>query len=91
MVFYKSGKWKSKRDKIFRRDKYLCQECIRHGKTTQADTVHHIKPLESNPELYLDSKNLISLCKSCHNSMHDRVTNELTDKGMQLLRRIYRE
>ena len=39
--FYKSKKWKTKRQSILRRDEYLCRECKRYGKTTPATTVHH--------------------------------------------------
>lgn len=86
--FYKSKKWKKKRQSILKRDEYLCRECKRYGKTTQATTVHHILPLEQRPDLKLHTINLISLCESCHNQMHDRNTNELTEKGLQWVERI---
>ena len=88
---YKSAKWKRKREVILKRDKYLCRECKRYGKTTQANTVHHIKPVEANPELRYDNSNLYSCCSSCHNTFHDRLTDELTEKGLGLLSRIDRE
>lgn len=80
--FYKSKKWKRKRENILRRDEYTCQECKRYGKTVQANTVHHIFPLENYQELKLVNDNLISLCDKCHEAMHNRFTNELTDKGI---------
>ena len=86
--FYKSTKWKAKRTNILKRDNYMCQECKRYGKTTGATTVHHVKPLEFNLELRLDSNNLISLCSVCHDKMHDRTNNELTDLGKKLIERI---
>ena len=88
---YKTSRWKKKRERILKRDNYECRECRRYGKTTQANTVHHIKPVEHYPELMYISKNLISLCGSCHNEMHDRITDELTAKGLALLERTYRE
>ena len=81
MKFYKSSKWRKKRETILRRDNYLCQECKRYGKTTPAQTVHHIYPLERHPELALVSANLVSLCNECHERMHDRLTGELTPVG----------
>lgn len=81
MNFYKTKRWRSKRDKVLRRDEYLCRECKRYGKTTPATTVHHILPLETNPELGLVSRNLISLCSKCHDSFHDRTTGQLTELG----------
>ena len=87
MDFYKSTKWKHKRERILRRDEYICQECKRYGRTTPATTVHHILPLEQRPDLKLNNQNLISLCSKCHDSMHDRNTNELTKKGLQWVER----
>lgn len=81
MSFYKSKKWQTKREKILRRDEYLCQECRRYGRTTAATTVHHIYPVEQYPQWQMMSWNLISLCTACHDKMHDRATGVLTALG----------
>lgn len=86
--FYKSIKWKHKREIIFKRDEYLCQECKRYGKTTSATIVHHIYPLEQKPELGLVNENLISLCNTCHDKMHNRTGYELSELGLEWVRRI---
>lgn len=86
--FYKSERWKKKRFTILRRDQYECRECKRYGRVTAATTIHHIHPYEHYPELKLDTGNLLSLCSTCHNSMHDRVTNELTVKGLEWVLRV---
>ena len=83
MRLYKTKRWERKRAAVLRRDEYLCQECKRYGKTTQATTVHHIYPLEDYPELALVGDNLISLCNACHERMHDRMTGEITELGKQ--------
>lgn len=88
MNFYKSKRWKRKRGVILRRDEYLCRQCKRYGKTTQASTVHHINPLEVSPELALINDNLVSLCNSCHELMHDRVNDRLTHLGTEWLVRV---
>jgi 5-methylcytosine-specific restriction endonuclease McrA len=80
---YKSKKWKQFRKKILRRDKYLCRECNRYGKTTGANTVHHCIPVSEDPELKYNSNNLISLCESCHEKMHDKFDNSLTAAGQR--------
>ena len=69
-TFYKSRAWQRKREAILRRDKYICQNCKRYGRKTEATTVHHIKHLEDAPELALDNDNLVSLCAACHNKLH---------------------
>ncbi|WP_072328594.1 MULTISPECIES: HNH endonuclease [unclassified Paenibacillus] len=79
--FYKSRRWGKKREKILRRDEYRCRECTRYGKSVPATTVHHCNPLEHAPELALASWNLVSMCGSCHDSLHDRKTNVLTEAG----------
>jgi len=88
MKFYKSTAWKRKREKVLRRDEYLCRECRRYGKTVPATTVHHIYPAEQYPQWRLESWNLVSLCTACANAMHDRTTGELTELGRDWQRRI---
>ena len=68
--FYKSKPWKSMRKAVLRRDKYLCVECKRYGRLTQATTVHHVKHYDEYPELGLVPANLKSLCDACHNRAH---------------------
>ena len=90
-VFHKTIKWKSKREKILKRDEYMCRECKRYGKTTEATMVHHVIPLDQRIDLGLNSKNLISLCKVCHGKMHDRVSDLLTILGNAWVDRIYKK
>ena len=86
--FYKTKAWKRKRAKILRRDEYMCQESKRYGKTVPATTIHHVYQIEYYPELALEDWNLISLCETQHNAMHDRVTHELTELGQQWQERV---
>lgn len=88
---YKSKRWIKKRERILRRDEYLCQQSKRYGRSEQATTVHHIYQIEYYPELAFEDWNLISLTERQHNSMHDRVTHELTALGMEWQRRRERE
>lgn len=83
MNFYKTKAWRSKRVKILRRDQYECRECKRYGNSRTATTVHHCNPLEEQPDLRLTTWNLLSLCDTCHDKMHDRVNNKLTELGEQ--------
>lgn len=69
-AFYGSARWKRTRQKILRRDGYMCQICKRYGKLTEAAEVHHIEHLEDNPKRAFDPDNLISLCKACHRRQH---------------------
>lgn len=88
--FYSTAVWKSKRKKILRRDGYCCRECKRYGKNTEATTVHHVYPLLHRSELRLMNWNLLSLCSKCHDKMHDRTNDELTELGLQWVERVER-
>lgn len=64
--FYHKPAWRRMRKQALQRDHYLCQECLRSGKITQATEVHHIMDLEHFPSLALEISNLESLCWNCH-------------------------
>ena len=89
--FYKLPRWNKLRADILRRDGYMCRESARYGKRAEATTVHHIFPREEFPEYQWEPWNLISLAGDIHDSMHDRVTGALTERGDDLLRRTARK
>lgn len=87
MIDYKSKRWELKRNKILKRDKYICQESKRYGKRIDAEMVHHIWPADDYPEYAWEDWNLISLSNKAHNKMHVRSTKELTAIGEALRQR----
>lgn len=88
---YYSKRWKRLREKILKRDNYLCQYSKRYGRRTQANTVHHIYPTEKYPEYQWCEWNLISLSSEAHNMMHDRDSHELTELGISLQKKLNRQ
>ena len=88
--FYKLPRWLRLRESILRRDGYMCVESRRYGVRAEATTVHHIFPRDEFPEYQWEPWNLVSLAGDVHDSMHDRATGALTEKGAQLLRRTAR-
>lgn len=72
--FYKSSSWQSLRTYVLKRDRYLCQYCIKVGKITTCNTVHHIIEIKDDFNKALDMDNLITLCHECHNKEHNRFT-----------------
>lgn len=70
-VFRSSNEWKKIRKKIINRDKH----CLICGSTDHLE-VHHIIPLDVNWELRKEKLNLITLCKSHHNLVHNGVFNQ---------------
>jgi len=89
--FYTGEKWRRKRRAILRRDGYQDQVMRRYGKAAEATIVHHIFPLDEYPEYRYADWNLISVSMATHNQLHDRESDELTDMGVELLRRTARK
>lgn len=68
--FYHSQEWQALRRQALERDRHLCQICLRKGKLTFANTVHHIKPIRAFKGRKLELDNLLTVCPSCHNKIH---------------------
>ena len=58
-----SKKYKEWREKIFKRDNWICQNCNVRGGQLEAD---HIKPFAQYPKLRFEVGNGRTLCKKCH-------------------------
>lgn len=56
-----------------------------------ADIVHHIFPVKEFPEYQYCLWNLISVSRSTHNLFHDRNSDELTEIGQEVLRRLCKQ
>ena len=68
---------------IQERDDYQCQCCSKEKTTPYNMHAHHIVPREHFPEMALDLSNGITLCFSCHRSLHGDL-NRLTMAGIKL-------
>lgn len=56
--------WQKLRLWVLRRDRYLCQECLRNGRVTPATEVDHIKPkFEGGTD---EACNTQGICRLCH-------------------------
>lgn len=83
--FYKSKEWIELRQEILFQYHYECQECLKRGRYTRADCVHHINEVKNRPDLALSKhytdesgnikENLVPLCNRCHNEIHDKLGN----------------
>lgn len=56
--------WRRIRDRVLKRDGYLCQPCKAKGRVTPATEVHHIKARANGGTD--DEANLVSTCHPCH-------------------------
>lgn len=85
--FYNSSEWKELRKQVLVDSCYLCSECKKQGKIKEANTVHHVVPIEEDWSKRLDYNNCIAVCGSkkknknrkkedqeenCHNRLHER-------------------
>lgn len=70
--FYASSAWRAVRRMALRRDKWLCQDCLKRGRVQPADTVHHVVEVKDDWSRRLELGNLVSLCAGCHNARHKR-------------------
>lgn len=71
---------------MLRRDGFMDQLELRAGNRVNADTVHHIFPVDMYPQYKWCSWNLISLTNENHELMHNRITKRLSSAGMRLMR-----
>lgn len=61
---YKTAQWQALRKATFSRDLYTCRMCGKYaGPSPVCD---HIKAHKGNLSLFLDTANLRTLCKPCH-------------------------
>lgn len=75
--FYGSPQWKQCRETYKKSVGGLCEECLKKGLISPAEEVHHIIKLTNencnDPSVSLNPKNLMALCKACHDEKHRRV------------------
>ena len=57
--------WQKRRLRVLRRDNYLCQPCLREGRTTAASEVDHIAPRAKAGAAVTDD-GCQSICGPCH-------------------------
>lgn len=75
--FYNLHAWRKLRLKALERDHCECQICRYKGsgRIVKAEVVHHLKEVKQYPELAMQLDNLQSLCRECHENIHDRNDN----------------
>lgn len=65
-----SPRWKRLTIAIQARDPVCCDPLAKHSKVvTPTTTTHHLKPIETHPDLAFDPANLVGLCAGCHSSV----------------------
>ena len=82
-IFYCMHPWRTLRAYVLKLDRYECQRCKENGRYKRAVVVHHVKHLKDRPDLALSvfdpetgDRQLISLCKQCHELEHPERLKE---------------
>lgn len=70
--------WKKIRDAYISEHPF-CEKCRLDGKVTKAEEVHHVLPLSEGGTN--SRSNLMSLCSSCHASLHARRGDRWNPRG----------
>lgn len=84
---YKSARWRSLRAMKIA-EQPLCEVCLKEGRTTIAEDVHHIQSFMSTDDpvrrraLAYDYENLMSICKMHHQMIHNKSDGNVTKGGM---------
>ena len=72
--FYTTQAWRKCRRSFLTERHNLCEICLAKGLIVPAVHVHHKIPLTSDnirdPQITLDSSNLMALCEACHTEQH---------------------
>lgn len=78
---YNNTAWRKMRD-TYMKEHPTCEECLKKGKVTPAEDIHHRKsPFrggEVNYGLLLDYDNLMALCKDCHGEIHAKQQGHIS-------------
>lgn len=74
-AFYSWPEWLRLRREVLRLDHNECSICKAKGRYRRAVIVHHVKHLRERPDLALsiwdgEERQLISVCKQCHEDCH---------------------
>nr|DAO40316.1 MAG TPA: NinG recombination protein [Caudoviricetes sp.] len=77
--FYCCTQWVQLSHRVMKMDKYECQICKERGRYRRAELVHHVNHVKDAPDKALDiwykdadgndQRNLISVCKDCHETV----------------------
>lgn len=74
----RSDKWRELCRQVKKRDRNLCQECLRASVRTVGVHVHHLTYERMGDELLAD---LVLLCLDCHEDIHPHMRNREAAKS----------
>jgi hypothetical protein len=73
------------RREVLKRDKNVCQKCLKKERKNRPVVAHHIKTVKDYPELRFEISNGLTICVPCHAIIHNykkkKKTNNLKAAG----------
>ena len=82
---YRLPAWRKMRDS-YMKEHPICEECLKLGKVTAAEDVHHkLSPFrngEINWGVLLSYDNLESVCKECHARIHNEKLGHVSPESI---------
>lgn len=78
--FYSSTAWKRFREIAFSKHGIYCHECLKKNRYVVADTIHHKVEVRVDFSKRFDIDNVIPVCSSCHNKIHEDIKSGSTKK-----------
>lgn len=79
--FYNSKEWKSKREKILSKFKYIdIYSYYKYKEIVTSDLVHHIKEIKEDFNMKLCDDNLIAVSNKSHSEIHKRMNESNKEK-----------
>ncbi len=77
MEIYNTARWRELRAAKFRANP-LCEKCLEEGRVKPTEDIHHkvsfmsVYDRDQRLRLAFDYENLMSLCKQCHQKLHNQ-------------------
>ena len=91
---YATPLWKKMRN-TYMSEHPICEECLKRGKVTPAEDIHHIrspfKGNEVNYDLLYGYENLMAVCKQCHQKIHNAKSQLTPEEILQQLDDLFNE
>lgn len=69
----KTPMWRERKSEILKRDNYSCRIC---GAYNCEINVHHVNYIPYRMAWEYPNEMLVSLCKNCHNKLHDKMNSK---------------
>lgn len=74
--------WRRLRERVMRRDQYLCVPCRESGRLTPAEEVDHIIPVAKGGKD--EEANLRSICVECHRKVTAQQARDAVSKKVAI-------